>query len=154
MKFGLAASARAISTRRRSPPDSASADERRRWVSAKSAEQPLEQRVAPVALGLGDLQHGADIVLDVEAAEDRRFLRQVADPEPGATVHRQSGDVLVVQQHLPGVGGDQPGDDVEAGGLAGAIRPQQAHGLAPVDRQRDIAQHGAVAVVLAQMPRR
>ena len=58
------------------------------------------------------------------------------------------------EQHLPGVGRDQPGDDVEAGGLAGAVRAQQAHGLAAVQVERDVAQHGAAAIVLGQVPRR
>ena len=72
-------------------------------------------------------------------------------PEPRAPVHRQRGDVLVVDQHLARIGGDQPGDDVEAGGLAGAVRPQQAHGLAAMDVERDVAQHRAAAIVLGQM---
>ena len=53
-------------------------------------EQPLEPVLAPGAVGLGDLEHRADIVLDVEAAEDRGLLRQVADAEPRAAIHRQA----------------------------------------------------------------
>ena len=106
------------------------------------------------AVGLGDLEHGADIVLDVQAAEDRRLLRQVADARAARAGTSAAGDVLAVEQHLPGVGGDQAGDDVEAGGLAGAVRPEQADGLAAVQPQRDVAQHRAAAIVLGQTPGR
>ncbi len=38
---------------------------------------------------------------------------------------------------LPGVGGDEAGDHVEHGGLAGAVGTQQAHGFAAADREAD-----------------
>jgi hypothetical protein len=47
---GLAASARAISQRRRSPPESAMAGVARSWVSAEFAEQPVQLRPRTVAL--------------------------------------------------------------------------------------------------------
>ena len=85
--------------RRRSPPDSASAGARRRWAMREFGQQRVEHLLAPVAHRLDHLEHGADIVLDAQAAEDRGLLRQVADAEPGAAVHRQIGDVVAVQQH-------------------------------------------------------
>ena len=39
--------------------------------------------------GFDDLEHRADILLDGEAAKDRGFLRQIADAEPRALIHRQ-----------------------------------------------------------------
>src|SRR5580698_4675114 len=78
MKCGWVASARAISTRRRSPPDSAIAGARRRWVIENSAS-----RESIVLSRLGDrlrhFEHGADVLLDGQAAEDRGFLGQIAD---------------------------------------------------------------------------
>src|SRR5258707_7307811 len=49
--------------------------------------------------GLDDLQHGANILFHREAAKDRGFLRQIADPEPGALVHRQLGNVMRSEEH-------------------------------------------------------
>jgi hypothetical protein len=53
----------------------------------------VEQRIevvlrARLRLFLDHFQNGADVVLDRQAAKDRGFLRQVADAEPGAAVHR------------------------------------------------------------------
>ena len=50
-------------------------------------------------------QHGQDILLDGQAAEDRGLLRQIADAEAGALVHRQGGDVLAVELDRAVVGG-------------------------------------------------
>ncbi len=60
-------------------------------------EQRVELALALLAARLDDFEHGADVVLDVEAAEDRGLLRQVADAEPRAAVHRQAGDVVPVE---------------------------------------------------------
>ena len=74
------------------PPLAAGERDRRRLPQMRDVEL-LEQRVevllAPPAVRLDDLQHGADVVLHRQAAEDRRLLRQVADAEAGALVHRQ-----------------------------------------------------------------
>jgi hypothetical protein len=45
------------------------------------------------------------------------------------------------QPHLAGVGGDQPEDHVQGGGLAGAVGAEQADDLAGADREAD-AVHG------------
>src|SRR5882762_890067 len=92
MKCGWVASARAISTRRRSPPERAIAGARRKCVIENShlrrapamalsggapqmrdrelAEERIEHRLALLRLRLDDLENGADILLDREAAED------------------------------------------------------------------------------------
>ena len=95
--MGRLASARAISTRRRSPPDSAIDGVLRCRVMLELLEQRVEVGLAAAAVGLHHLEHRADIVLDIEAAEDRRFLRQIADAEAGALVHRQMRDVVAVE---------------------------------------------------------
>jgi hypothetical protein len=65
----------------------------------------LQQLVEPpLALGsglLGDLEDGADVVLDRKAPEDRGLLRQIADAEPRAPVHGQRGDVVAVDSMVP-----------------------------------------------------
>src|SRR5262249_21059545 len=107
--------------------------DRRRLAQPRDVEL-LEQRIevilAPLAAGLDHLEHGADVVLDVEAAEDRRFLRQIADAETGALIHRQRRHVGAAEAAAAAVGGDQPGDHVEHRGLAGAVRAEQTDRLA------------------------
>src|SRR5205823_12998329 len=58
-------------------------------------------------------------------SEDRRFLRQVADPKPGSAVHRHSSDVLPIQQNPAGHRWYQTHDHVKGRGFARAIRAQQ-----------------------------
>ena len=108
MKPGFDARARAISTRRRSPPDSAIAGVWRRWVTENSREQVVQHGFPGFPVRFDHFQRGADIVLDVHAAENRRLLRQIADPEARTPVHGQVGYVLTVEQDRPGVGPDQP----------------------------------------------
>ena len=70
----------------------------RRCADVQLLEQALERLVArgivEVAARLED-RH--DVVGDRHAAEDRGFLRQVADAAPRARVHRQRRDVLAVE---------------------------------------------------------
>ena len=89
--------------------------------------------------------------LDGHAAEDRGFLRQVADAHAGALVHRLGGDVLAVEDDRAVVGRDQAGDHVEAGGLAGAVGAQQARHLAAAQAQGDVLDHRAAAERLADL---
>ena len=98
--------------------------------------------------GLDDLEHGADILLDGEAAEDRGFLRQIADAEPRALIHRQLGHVVAVEFDGAAIRLDQPGDHVEHRGLAGAVRAEQADGLAAADIDADAAHDLAGAETL------
>src|SRR5690606_4459889 len=60
------------------------------------------------------------------------------------------GDVAAVEHDAPGVGGDQPDDHVEAGGLAGAVGAKQADHLAGVEGEAELAHHLALLVFLAQ----
>lgn len=82
-----------------------------------------------------DLEHGADVFLDRQSAKDRRFLRQVTDAKTGTPVHRHRRDVVAVDFDRAFVDRHKAGDHVEAGGLAGAVRSEQAHGLAAPHHQ-------------------
>src|SRR5438128_8402570 len=78
------------------------AGQRDRWRLAQPRdvefiEQRIEFGLALLAVGLGDLEHGGNVLPDGEAAEDRGFLRQIADAEPRALIHRQLGDVVAVE---------------------------------------------------------
>ena len=114
------------------------------------------EQVGQLALAAGlvevgaQLQHQPHVVGDAELAEHRRLLRQVADAVLGARVHRFGGDVLAVEDDLAGIGRDQADDHVEARGLAGAVRAEQADDFAGVERQAEVADDLARAVGLAQ----
>jgi hypothetical protein len=58
---------------------------------------------------------------------------------------------VAVQLDMAGIGTHQAGQDVEAGGLAGAVGAEQADGFAALERQRDAAQHGTLAELLDQV---
>ena len=62
----------------------------RRRAMFELLEQRVEVGLAAAAVRLDQFQHGADVLLDVQAAEDRGFLRQIADAEARALVHRQA----------------------------------------------------------------
>ena len=154
-KRGLVASARAISTRRRSPPDSDIAWFSRSFsicrsassVSRRSSIAALRQRLAVVLL---QFEHGADVVFHRQLAKHRRFLRQIGQAQHGAPVDRQARDVGAVDLDRAGVRRHQADDHVERGGLAGAVRAEQADHFAAFDLQRHVAHHLALAIALLQ----
>src|SRR4029077_11706140 len=92
----------------------------------------------------------SDILLNGQTAKNRGFLRQITDPEASAAIHRQFCYVLAVQLYRASIGRNQAGDDVKAGGLAGAVRTQQPDHLAALNRDADIAQHRAALEALAK----
>ena len=100
MKRGRVASARAISTRRRSPPDSDSAVLVRRCAICRSPSNSSSRRLIsvltqrPFVLIDLQLEHRAHVLLDRQLAEDRRFLRQVRQAHARAAVDRQVCDRL------------------------------------------------------------
>src|SRR5262249_26589411 len=104
--------------------------------------------VAPAPIWFGHFEHGANILFDVQAAKDRGFLRQVADPQPGALVHREAGDVTAVKLNSPAVSLDEPRDHVEDGGLAGTVGPEQADRFAAPDVEARAPDHLAAAEAL------
>ena len=123
------ASARAISQRRRSPPDSAIDGVFRRRRDVEFVEQGFQLGLAPTAAGLHHLQHRADIVLHIQPAKNRGLLRQIADAEPRALIHGKAGDVVAVEFDAAAVRLDQTGDHVKNRGLARPVRTQQADRL-------------------------
>src|SRR5690242_6854092 len=92
-------------------------------------EQRIELRLALLTARLDDLEHGADILLHCQATKNRGFLREIADSEPGALVHRQLRDVVTVELDGAAVRLDQAGDHVENRSLAGTVGTEQADGL-------------------------
>ncbi len=105
---------------------------------------------AGVVQFLAQLQHQADVVGHGELAEDRRLLRQIADAQLGACVHRFGSEVAAIQFDTAGIGFDQTHDHVEAGGLAGAIGAEQTDHFAGLEREAELLDHFALLVLLAQ----
>ena len=54
-----------------------------------------------VSGAFGQLQHGANVFLDREAAEDRALLRQISDAQPGPPIHGQMGDIRAIEADRP-----------------------------------------------------
>ena len=97
------------------------------------------------------LDDGEKILFDREVAEDRGFLREISDAEARAAVHGEACDVLAVELDIAAVGADEAGDDVEAGGFTRAVGAEQGDGFAALDREADVAQHGALFIALGEM---
>ena len=144
-------SARVISTRRRSPPDSVYAGALRQRRQRQLRQQLAQPRSPRRAVEVQRLEDGEDVLLDRQSAEDRRLLRQVADALPGPDVHRIVGDVGVVQQDAARIRRGQPHDHRERRRLAGAVRPEQADDLARRDLELDALDHRATAVRLGEI---
>jgi hypothetical protein len=125
-------------------------------LDAQLAQQLAQQRVdarlgqrSPVGVAL-QLQHGADVLLHIELAEDRGLLRQVRQPQARALVDGQVLHRPAVDGNRARIGAHQAHHHVERGGLARAVGPEQAHHLASVHRQVHVAHHLPRAVALLQ----
>ena len=87
-------------------------------------EQCLEIVVAPSCVRLHDFKNGANVFLDAETAKDRGFLRQIADTQTCALIHRQLRNVAAIELDAALIGLDQAGDHVKHRGLTGAVRSE------------------------------
>ncbi len=70
-------------------------------------------------------------------SEKMRMFWNVRPSQSRAPVGRQPVEGLVAEAHAAGAGGENPGDEVEQGGLAGAVRADQAVDGAGLDREVD-----------------
>ena len=104
-----------------------------------------------VASTLRDYEHGANVFLDRQAAEDRALLRQIPNPQTGPPVHRQVSNLDAVEADPAAVGGNQAGDHVEHRRLAGAIGADQRVDVAALDAQVDVAHRGEAFEFLHQV---
>ncbi len=71
-------------------------------------------------------------------AEQLDVLERARDPAPHDAVRRRTQKALAGEAHAAGVGLVEPGDHVEEGGLAGAVRADQPDDLPRVDVERDV----------------
>ena len=83
-----------------------------------------------------------------EIAEHARHLERAHQPARRDQMRAEAGDRRVREPHLAGVGTLDAGDDVDEGGLAGAVRSDQAADLAGRKPHRDAVVGGEAAVAL------
>src|SRR5206468_11480212 len=80
-----------------------------------------------------------------EPAEDFRVLKCSRDTEPRHRVRGASQEVVPVEEHLARQRTIKPGHDIENGGLAGAVGPDEREDLPRPDGEIDVAQRGEAA---------
>ena len=134
-----------------SPPFAPRQGHRRGGAQVDQAEfvkQLLEPGGARVAIGLGNLEHRKNVLLDRHSAKNRGFLRQIAQAQDRPAIHRQPRNVRPVEVDPAAVGLHQPHHRIETGGLAGAIGAEQPDHFAARHAQRDIVEHGAPVIGL------
>ncbi len=116
-------------------------------------QQLIELAAALGAVRFVHFQHGADVFLDCQSAENGGFLRQIADTEAGTPVHRHGSDVVAVDGDLAAIDRYEARDHVETGGFARAIRAKQPHGFTTAHDQRNAVDNPARIIGLRQTMR-
>jgi hypothetical protein len=114
-------------------------------------EQVVDQGLLAVFALLDEFDHRAKVLLDRQATEDRRLLREIAEAKTRALIHGQARDVVTIDRDLAEIGRDEPRDHVKAGRLAGAVRPQKPDHLAAAHAHRHAAHDGAPLEGLAEI---
>ena len=114
-------------------------------------QQQVQFATGFVALESGYLEDGKDVFLDRELAEDRCFLRQVADAKPRPLVNGEMGGVGTVNPDFSCIGRNKPDDHVKAGGFAGTVGAEQTDHFTAFDIQGDILDHRAAFVAFLQV---
>src|SRR5690606_11355579 len=85
------------------------------------------------------------VVDDAERAERPDQLLGEPEAEPDAAVRRQAGEVLAGKADPARLRVHHAGDRAQYGGLAGAVRPDQAEELAVRDCEGDVLERGDAA---------
>src|SRR5438552_10605404 len=88
-----------------------------------------------------------EVLVDGQRGEDVASLRDVADAEPGALVGRPTGNVPAAELDRSRARRQEAHDRLEKRRLPDAVAPHDAHHLAVADRQSDVRQDPALAVV-------
>ena len=110
------------------------------------AGRPEHGRRRADALGDRDI----DVLQHREAAEQPVDLEGAGDAELDALGLRDRGDVAAVEQHLAGGRRQHAGEQVDEGGLAGAVRSDQRVARAVLEPEVDVARGGERAEILAE----
>jgi hypothetical protein len=114
-------------------------------VSSNSSSSPLAALVAAEVAQVGHQQHV------LPAGEQLVYGRELTgDADGGADGVGLGLHVVAGHQDLAAAGRDQGGEDLDGGGLAGAVGPEQGEDGALGDGQVDAVQDGLVTKGLAQ----
>ena len=68
------------------------------------------------------LEHSQEVFSHGQLSKNGRFLGQIANTKTSPLMHRQVGDVLVIQPDIAFIGTDKPDDHVKTSGFTGTIR--------------------------------
>ncbi len=150
MNLGLMARQRAISVRRRSPPERLLPRLWRTFSSLNSRISCSSFSLLILGGSVGHLEDGPYIVFDGECPEHRGLLRQIAYAALRASVDRKPGDVGIIYEDPSLVGGNESYCHIESCGLAGSlpVGPEQSYDLSLRDVDGDFVGHCALAVLL------
>ena len=110
------------------------------------APRPARRRTAV------QLERQQQVLLDGEQRDQVEELEDEADvaaPEARARVLVERGEIGAVDHHAARRRAVDAGDQVEQRRLAGAAPPDQHDDLPARDRDRDVAQHGALGIAFA-----
>ena len=110
-------------------------------------QQIFQTHVALFSGEFASLKDGQDVLFHGKFAENGRFLGEIANAESGALVHREAGDVAVLEFDHAGIGRHYANDHIEGGRFSGAIGPEQADDLAGGHRDRNAVHHATAAVL-------
>jgi hypothetical protein len=143
--LGFRASARAIATRWRWPPDSC---ETGRSMTPDQLEQLLGPLAAGALVDAPDLEAVGDVLADRKVREQGERLKHHAEV---ALVRGRTGEVLAVEPDATGGRRLQARNAAQQGGLAAARWPEQADQLAVRELEIDIDQRRELAERLAHM---
>jgi hypothetical protein len=98
-----------------------------------------------------ELENGKEIFLDRQAAENRRLLGKIGDPQASAAIKGQRPNVVPVQQNLAGVRMLETDEKMKGCRFSGPIRPEQTDDFSAFDVQRDSVHHAPAAKTFFQI---
>jgi hypothetical protein len=102
----------------------------------QAGEQREGHLADPLQRGAARRRH-AQVVVDAEVREHRTALADVAHADAGQLVGGGAVEVAALHVAAAAPRGQQAAEDVERGGLAGAVRPEQGGDGAPLDGEVD-----------------
>jgi ATP-binding cassette subfamily B protein len=105
---------------------------------AELVQQLLQSALRLIGREVERLQDGHHIVADREPAKNGGFLREISDPVPCSSVHRDRGDVALVEEDPAFIGGEEAHDHVEGRRLPRSVRAQQADDLSLLETKVDV----------------
>ena len=108
--------------------------------------------LSSVAVQAAGLENGEDVLFDGQFLEDAGFLAEVPHAVLGVAVHRLGGQVPIIEDDLPLLGGEHPDGHPEGSGLPGSVAAEEADDLAGIDLESDPVDDLPATVALLQIP--